>query len=182
MIELLLLSVALAMDATAVAAGIGARARDRGPVLRAALLFGAFQAGMSGIGWVGGLGVARVAEAWDHWIAFALLLAVGGRTVHGALSGEDVEAGERAGGSGTLLVLAVATSLDALAAGLTLPMLGVAAPIALGLIGGVTTGLSGLGGAVGRALGDRFGSRLELVGGLVIMGIGVRILLQHLYP
>ncbi len=180
MSSLLLLAVGLAMDATAAAAGMGARARSLRPVLLAALLFGLFQSGMSGLGWLGGVAVARVAAAWDHWIAFLLLGGIGINMLREAWSGEDTEAGEKAESLGAVLLLAVATSVDALAAGLTLPMLGLGAPLTLGLIGVVTALLSGIGGLVGRALGDRFGSRLELLGGVVLIGLGFKILIQHL--
>lgn len=180
MIALLLLAAGLAMDATAAAAGIGSRARGPAPVIRAALLFGAFQAGMSGLGWLGGVAVAQVAAAWDHWIAFVLLVGIGLNMLREAWTEAETEAGERAQDPAAVLLLAFATSVDALAAGLTLPMLGLSAPLAIGVIGVVTALLSGAGGMLGRALGDRFGSKLEILGGLVLIGIGAKILIEHL--
>lgn len=178
MTELLLLAGALAMDATAAAAGLGAGERALRPVVVGSVLFGVFQAAMSGLGWWAGVGVASVAAAWDHWIAFVLLSGVGAKTIREAWTGgpraEPVPRGLVA-----LLVLAVATSIDALAAGVTLPTLGLPGLVAVSVIGLVTGGLSLVGGLAGRALGDRFGSRLELVGGVVLIGIGVRILVEH---
>jgi putative Mn2+ efflux pump MntP len=169
------------MDATAVAAarGLGG-VRERDAVL-VPLLFGVFQAGMAAIGWVGGRLALRWIEAWDHWIAFGLLTALGGRMIIGAVRGSDEEAvaAER-DGVGTLLLLSVATSIDALAAGLTLELVGAPPPVTLALIGGVTAVLSAAGYLAGRRLGDRFGSRLELVGGVALIAIGVKILVEHL--
>src|SRR5688572_1612329 len=162
MLSALLLAIALAMDATAVAAARGlAGVRQRDAVL-VPLLFGVFQAGMAAIGWLGGLVALRWIEAWDHWIAFGLLAVIGGKMIVGAVRGSDEEAATSDGGIATLLLLSVATSIDALAAGLTLELVGAPPPVTLGLIGGGTAALSAVGYLAGRGLGRRFGAARRL--------------------
>jgi len=171
----LLLAVALAMDAFAVALTQGARFRPRaGGALAIGATFGAFQGAMPLIGWaIGAVALAYVA-AVDHWIAFALLAFLGGRMV---LGGGDGEA-ERLTGK-ALLIAGIATSIDALAAGITLPTLGFAPLLACALIGVVTFALSALGVLIGRAAGDRYGRPAELLGGLILVALGCRILYEH---
>lgn len=176
--DLYVLAVGLAMDATAVAAGLGARERSFRPVLVGAVLFGLFQAGMSGLGWLGGMPLARWAGAVDHWIAFGLLTAIGLHMIREALSHDEGE--PKRAGTMVLLGLAVATSIDALAAGVTLPMIGTPGLPSIGVIGGVTLVLSLVGGALGRRLGERIGTPLEILGGLVLVAIGLKVLLEHL--
>lgn len=179
MFDLLVVAVALAMDATAASASVAAAARSLRPVLACAALFGLFQAGMAGAGWWGGLYLVERVAAWDHWVAFVLLSGIGLRTVREGLTHEpDQERPEH--GPVALVVLAFATSIDALCAGVTGPLLGVSAAVALAAIGVVTAALSLGGGLVGRRLGDRFGPKLNVVGGVVLVGLGAKILLEHL--
>jgi len=178
MFDLVLLAVGLAMDATAVAAGLGASERSLRPLLTGAVLFGVFQAGMSGLGWLGGAPLAVWAAAVDHWIAFGLLAAIGLHMIKEALEPDDDDAPGT--GAAALLGLAVATSIDALAAGVSLPVLGQPALVALPTIGGVTLALALAGGALGRRFGQRVGRRFGVVGGLVLVGIGAKVLLSHL--
>ena len=176
MLDVLALAFALAMDATAVAAarGLAPRAAE-GWVLP--LVFGAAQAAMAALGWaLGAVGGAYVA-AWDHWIAFGLLVAVGGKMLYDAWRHE--EEAPQAAGVVVYLALAAATSIDSAAAGVTLPLLAVAPGLAIALIGIVTLVLSAIGYRIGRALGERFGPVLEAVGGLVLIGLGVRVLVEH---
>jgi putative Mn2+ efflux pump MntP len=179
-----LLSVGLAMDATAVAAARGLSARRILPrhVLLVALLFGGFQAFMPLLGWLVGSHLGPVVERFDHWIAFVLLGGIGAKMLHDAYAGEADEAPrpEDLFRLGILLVLALATSIDALAVGVTLPILG--APLLLSLITiGVTTALlSGAGLLLGRRFGAKLGKRLDIAGGLVLIGLGTKILIQHL--
>lgn len=181
---ILLLSIGLAMDATAVAAARGIAAPQIRPqhVLLVAVLFGGFQALMPLIGYLLGSQLGPIVERFDHWIAFALLAAIGAKMLHEARSaGSDEASTERdVFRLEVLLVLAVATSIDALAAGITLPMLG--APLVLSLVTiGVTTALSsGAGLLVGRRFGASLGKRLDVLGGLVLIGLGTKILIEHL--
>lgn len=184
---ILTLSVGLAMDATAVSAarGCAARAVRVQDVLRVALLFGGFQALMPGIGWFVGESLGSAVRAWDHWIAFGLLGAIGGKMLWEAREGA-VAAAPAPGSDGdvfatrVLVLLAIATSIDALAAGITLPMLGAPMLFSLASIGVITAVLSALGMLVGRRFGGMLGRRLDAFGGLVLVGLGTKILCEHL--
>jgi putative Mn2+ efflux pump MntP len=177
MIEALLLAVALAMDAFAVALTQGARFRPSvAGGVAIALTFGVFQALMPLAGWgIGAVAFAYI-EAVDHWIAFGLLGFLGVRMLGGHV-GEE-EAGHALTGK-ALLIAGVATSIDALAAGITLPTLSVAPLVAVALIGGVTFAMSGVGVALGRIAGDRFGTWAERAGGIILIGLGCKILAEH---
>ncbi|GAA0756326.1 putative Mn2+ efflux pump MntP [Erythromicrobium ramosum] len=177
MIEALLLAVALAMDAFAVALTQGAKFR---PSLRGglaiALTFGVFQALMPLAGWVIGAVALIYVEAVDHWIAFGLLTFLGVRMLGGHVGDEEAA---RALTGRTLLIAGVATSIDALAAGITLPALGVSPWLAVALIGIVTFVMSGAGVALGRRAGDHLGEWAERAGGIILIGLGVKILAEH---
>ena len=182
---ILALSVGLAMDATAVSAARGMavpKIRPRHLAL-VALFFGGFQALMPVIGWLVGSRVGPLVEAWDHWIAFVLLAGIGGKMLWesrdpkaaAAQRNEDELFGLR-----VMLPLAVATSIDALAVGITLPMLD--APFALSVVTiGVTTALMCVAGLLlGRRAGAMLGRRLDMLGGLILIGLGVKILVDGL--
>ena len=183
-LSILLLSVGLAMDATAVAAARGLSV----PVVRlrhtllVALFFGGFQALMPLLGWALGSRIGPVVLAWDHWIAFGLLGALGGKMLWES-RGEDDEEKDTAGdpfGLRILLVLAVATSIDAFAVGITLPMLDAPFLATLATIG-ITTALLSAGGLLaGRRFGALLGRRLDAFGGLVLIALGTKILVEHL--
>lgn len=177
MLATLFLALALAMDAFAVALTQGARFRPGlGGGTAIAATFGLFQGVMPLIGWgIGAVALAYVA-AIDHWIAFGLLAFLGVRMLGGHV-GEE-EASHALTGK-ALLVAGVATSIDALAAGITLPTLDVAPLVAGLVIGVVTLGLSGLGVALGRMAGDRFGAWAERLGGVILIGLGAKILAEH---
>lgn len=177
MFAALLLALALAMDAFAVALTQGARFRPGwGGGLAIALTFGVFQGVMPLIGWaIGAFALAYVA-AIDHWIAFGLLSFLGVRMLGGHV-GEEEAAHALTGKA--LLIAGVATSVDALAAGITLPTLSMAPPLTAALIGVVTFALSAAGVALGRIAGDRWGSWAERVGGVILIGLGLKILAEH---
>ena len=175
------LAFGLAMDATAVSAarGLGKRGAREAAIL--AVLFGGFQAGMAALGWLAGWGVGPYIAAWDHWVAFGLLVLIGGNMLREAWRSRDAGARAPALATTTLyLALALATSIDAAAAGLTLPLVPVAPWVALVLIGTITAGCSAAGYLAGGIVGKRFGSRLELLGGLVLISLGVRLLVRAL--
>lgn len=178
--QILLLAVGLAMDATAVAVARGCASPSRGEVLTTSLVFGAAQALMPAIGWGVGVSAGRWIAAIDHWIAFGVLAALGIKMLREAAHFEE-EAGEaRRAGTRVLLSLALATSIDALAVGLTLPLLGAPFALSIATIGVVTTVLSAVGGAVGGRFGALLGKRLDVFGGLVLIFIGCKILVEHL--
>lgn len=177
MTEAALLAFALAMDAFAVALTQGARFRPglaSGTAIAAT--FGAFQAIMPLAGWgIGAFALAYV-EAIDHWIAFGLLSFLGVRMLGGHVG--DEEAARKLTGR-ALLVAGVATSVDALAAGITLPTLGVSPWTAAALIGIVTFVMSGAGVVLGRRAGDHLGEWAERAGGIILIGLGCKILAEH---
>jgi putative Mn2+ efflux pump MntP len=190
-LTILTLSVGLAMDAMAVSAarGCAARALRARDVWRVALFFGGFQALMPMIGWLLGDAFGGVVSAWDHWIAFVLLGAIGAKMLWEARTsshpvpsdgGPQTASGDDLFAPRVLLVLAIATSIDALAAGITLPMLGAPLLLSVASIGLVTAALSALGIVAGRRFGDVLGRRLDVFGGLVLMALGAKILVEHL--
>jgi len=183
---ILVLALGLAMDATAVSAARGLAAPQVGPrhVFLVAAWFGGFQALMPLIGWALGSQLGPLVQAWDHWIAFVLLAAIGGKMLWEAREERSEEAGGRAEADlfapRVMLVLSVATSIDALAVGITLPMLGAPLALSLATIGVTTALLSALGLLAGRRFGGLMGKRLEVAGGLVLIGLGTKILIEHL--
>tara|TARA_B100000678_G_scaffold175113_1_gene146016 strand:- start:317 stop:862 length:546 start_codon:yes stop_codon:yes gene_type:complete len=178
LLEVLFLALALAMDAFAVALTQGARFRPAlGGGTAIALTFGVFQGIMPLIGWgIGALAMTYVA-AIDHWIAFCLLTFLGIRMLRGDVGEEEAE---RALTGRALLVAGVATSIDALAAGVTLPTLAVDPLWAALVIGLVTLLLSALGVALGRVAGDRFGAWAERAGGVILIALGCKIVIEHM--
>lgn len=181
-VEILVIAVALAMDALAVSIGIGTGGGARGfrPIFRLAFHFGLFQALMPVLGWAAGTAFARAIAALDHWIALGLLTFVGLRMIRSGLSPDGSRARSDPSRGWTLLALSVAVSIDALAVGLSLAMLHVRIVYPSIVIGVVTGALSWLGLTVGHRLGSHFGARMEIAGGLLLIAIGVRILLEHL--
>jgi len=146
-----------------------------------AVTFGLFQAVMPLIGWLLGSQFAQYISGFDHWIAFGLLALVGGKMLWEAFCAhEDTERDSDALNVRELLVLAVATSIDALAVGVTLAFLPVSILGAVSLIGVTTLVVAFLGVVVGRRVGARFGRPAEIAGGLILILIGTRILLDHL--
>jgi len=182
---ILLLALGLAMDATAVSAarGMAVSRIKPGHVVRVALFFGGFQALMPLIGWVVGAQVGKFVEAWDHWIAFVLLSAIGGKMIWEAREpghGEDRLPDEKLFATKVMLVLAVADRIGALAVGITLPMLNAPMVLSLVTIGVTTAVLSAAGLFLGRRFGAVLGQRLDFAGGLVLIGLGTKILIEHL--
>jgi putative Mn2+ efflux pump MntP len=180
---ILLIAIGLAMDAFAVsiACGVSIKKIKIGHVLSIAGAFGLFQGGMPLIGWAAGRGFRGVIERFDHWLAFALLVVIGTKMIYEsfALDEEDGR-GNMALAAGGLLVLAVATSIDALAVGLTFACLQVEIVTPALIIGLVTLLLSMVGVVIGDRIGHLFEGKIELVGGLILIGIGTKILFDHL--
>lgn len=179
--ELLVLAVGLSMDAFAVAVCKGLSIREL-KLRHAAIVgawFGAFQALMPAVGWLLGSAFADRIAAIDHWIAFVLLALIGGNMIREALSSEEEERDPSLAPM-AMLLLAVATSIDALAVGVTFAFLRVDILPAVTLIGVCTFLLSALGVKIGNLFGARYKSRAELAGGVVLVLIGLKILLEHL--
>lgn len=177
-----ILALSLSMDSFAAALGRGAAQRKPGigEAVRVGTAFGACQLGMAAIGWTVGAAFASLVQAVDHWIAFSLLLLIGGSMIRNALGGaaDDEPAAKRSGWL-ALLTMAVATSIDASAVGVGLGVADVDVAVTATLIG-VITFLMGFGGVLlGGAAGPLLGRRAELVGGLGLIGIGTKILIEH---
>ena len=179
--ELLLLAVALSMDALAVSICKGMSIRKL--KLRHALIvgawFGAFQAIMPTLGFLLASTFADLITAVDHWVAFALLALIGGNMIRESLSKEE-EKVDASLSFVSMLLLALATSIDAMAVGITFAFLDVAIVPAVLLIGACTFVISAVGVKIGNVFGTKFKSAAELVGGIVLVLIGVKILLEHL--
>jgi putative Mn2+ efflux pump MntP len=182
LIAILLVSLGLAMDAFAVSLSTGVAARSFRPerALRMATSFGCFQAFMPVVGWLGGLGLTGLVSGFDHWVAFGLLGAIGGKMVVEAMKGKPTEKQLDRLSLGVLLVLSVATSIDALAVGFSFAVLRAPIVAPAAIIGVVTFVISFVGVGIGSRCGKLLESKAEVVGGLVLVGIGVRILVEHL--
>lgn len=180
--EILAIAVGLAMDAFAVSIGIGTAGEARGlrPIFRLSFHFGLFQFLMPVAGWAAGSAFAGAIALVDHWVAFALLSLVGARMIRSGLSAPGSRVRPDPSRGLMLVLLSLAVSIDALAVGLSLAMLNVRIVYPSIIIGLVTGGLSWLGLAVGHRLGRGFGARMEIVGGILLIAIGVRILLAHM--
>jgi putative Mn2+ efflux pump MntP len=179
----LLIAVSMAMDAFAVSLGIGTSQRADQPRarFRLAFHFGLFQFLMPILGWLAGTTIERYISQFDHWIAFILLAYVGIKMIRSGLNPHQESYASDPSRGGTLVVLAVATSIDALAVGLSLAMLNVQVLTPAIVIGVVTFGMSMAGLLAGHKLGERFGKRMEILGGVILIGIGLRVLITHLF-
>lgn len=176
-------ALGLAMDAFAVAtsAGIALGRATRRQVFRIAFHFGLFQAAMPVIGWHAGSCFRRRIQAWDHWVALGLLAFIGGKAIYEAFKEEEHRRMARTDPTrGTMLIVySVATSIDALAVGFSFALIGVSVWTPALVIGIVTAALTMVGMMVGGRLSTRFGQRLEVLGGLILIGIGLKIFISH---
>ncbi|MCF8980159.1 MULTISPECIES: manganese efflux pump MntP [Pseudomonas] len=182
-ISLIFLALAMSTDAFAAALGKGASLHKPRFIeaVRTGLIFGVIEAITPIIGWSIGQVATRFVESWDHWIAFALLLALGLHMIYNGLKHDDEE--EEKPGQHSFLILAVtafATSIDALAVGVGLAFVDVNILVAAAAIGLATTVMVTIGVMLGRALGTVVGKRAEIVGGVVLMLVGATILYEHL--
>ena len=185
LIELCFIAVGLSMDAFAVSIcqGLACWEQNLRNNLLAGLYFGGFQGLMPAIGWLLGVRFSDAITSIDHWIAFVLLSFIGGSMIRESRSGAEEEELDASFGFRAMLPLAVATSIDALAVGVSFAFLGMTGREILGaaaLIGAVTFVLSAVGVRVGSVFGSRFKSRAELCGGVILIFIGLKILLEHL--
>lgn len=179
-----MLALGLAMDATAVSAARGLAVPRIQPrqVVIVALFFGGFQALMPLLGWFIGARVGSFVQTWAHWIAFILLGIIGGKMLWEASHEENQEEEKDLAdlfGLKVMTVLAIATSIDALMVGVTLPILNAPLVLSIATIGITTAILSALGLFIGRRLGAILGKRLDIAGGLVLIGLGTKILVEH---
>ena len=181
-LEIILIAFALSVDAFAVSMAVSAAGRVYDPrsVFRLAFHFGLFQFLMPVIGWAAGATLERLIASVDHWVAFVLLMAVGLRMLHAAVN-PKATVGQDDPSRGLLLVtLSTAVSVDALAVGLSLGMLRISIWTPGVIIGVVTASMSLVGILIGARLHARFGRFAELIGGLVLISIAIRIVVTHL--
>ncbi len=180
LITVLLLAVGLAMDAFAVSIckGLAVRKVTIRIMVIVGLWFGVFQGVMPVIGYVAGSAFYDLISEYDHWIAFILLFLIGANMIREALSDEDEGVDDNLGFR-TMLLLAIATSIDALAVGISLVMTGDGIVEPALIIGVVTMIISMFGVWIGSRFGDRYGKKAELVGGVILILIGLRIVLEH---
>lgn len=180
---IVLIAVSLAMDAFAVSVsnGVSVRGFGKKEAVTQGLYFGAFQFLMPVIGWVMGSSVKVYIEAIDHWIAFALLAFIGVNMIRESRKDEEEVTGETELSARTLLLQAVATSIDALAIGISFAMLDVNIVRAAAIIGVVSFCFGFLGGALGKRIGALLQGKAEIVGGAVLILIGCKILTEHLF-
>jgi manganese efflux pump family protein len=183
-ITILLIAVGLAMDAFAVSLGVGTAGEIksiRGKI-RLAAHFGIFQAGMTALGWVIGGTIVGYIEHFDHWIALALLGYVGFNLIRAGLNYDKQVFSEDPSTGRTLVILSFATSIDAFAVGLSIALMGIPVFLTVIAIGAVTFALSITGLFAGVRLSEAFGKRMEIIGGLILIAIGIRIVITHLFP
>lgn len=175
MFEVIVLAIALSMDAFAVSIGLGSKGNTRGLGLKAGLFFGGFQALMPFIGYLGGKGVLGWVEAYAHWIAFALLALIGGKMIYEGLH-EGIEEDLAEVTNKMMLVLAIATSIDAVAAGFSLTLLDINVYLACLIIGATTFAFSWAGVQIGKRSGTWLENKAEIFGGVVLILIGIKML------
>jgi len=187
--ELALIAVGLSMDAFAVAVTIGITSKNTAAAnsvmikrgLIAGLYFGFFQGLMPLIGYLLGTQFADKISAFDHWVAFVLLAIIGAQMVIGSFKKEEEKPKEVSMKLKKMLPLAIATSIDALAVGVSFAMVGTKIVPAVLTIGLTTFALSFAGVLIGKAFGGRFKSKAELTGGVILILIGLKILIEHLF-
>ncbi|MBW2261136.1 MAG: manganese efflux pump [Deltaproteobacteria bacterium] len=182
LVNIIGIAIGLAMDAFAVSIASSVLLQNVSPrqTFRLSFHFGFFQFAMPVIGWLLGSTFARWVMAFDHWIAFGLLLLIGSRMIYESLTRPEDEKRRDPSRWPDLVILSVATSIDALAVGVSFAMLDVTIWLPCVIIGLVAAGMTLVGLRIGARLGTRFGRRMEILGGIVLIGIGARILLQHL--
>jgi putative Mn2+ efflux pump MntP len=182
LLTIVIIAVALAMDAFAVSivSGSAYKQLKLRHSLRIAVFFGGFQAFMPLIGSLAGLTLKKYIENYDHWIAFGLLIAVGAKMIYESFKISSAEQTFDPSNIFVLLVLSAATSIDALAVGITLPLITSSIITAVIIIGIVTFILSYLGVFIGKKVGHFFENKIEALGGLVLIALGIKILFEHL--
>ncbi len=181
--SLLAIAVALAMDAFAVAVvtGLTLKTLTNRHLFRLAFHFGIFQSGMFAAGWYLGSAIQRLIAASDHWIAFILLLLVGGNIIRGSVAGEERRSRPAPDPTSgwSLVLLSFATSIDALAVGLSIALIGTSITAAAFAVGLTAAAFTVTGMMLGRRIGQMWGRRVEMLGGIILITIGLKIVWDH---
>jgi putative Mn2+ efflux pump MntP len=182
LVTIFLIAVGLGVDAFSVAIGIGATNDKKSwkPVLRLAAAFGLFQFAMPIIGWLAGLAVVEIIASFDHWIAFSLLALIGGKMIWEGIEEENDEEKVDQTRGWPLLMLSIATSIDALAVGFSFSILKNQILLPAVIIGIVCFLMTVIGMIFGKVLGKIFGKKVEIFGGVVLISIGIKIIFDHL--
>lgn len=178
-----IIAVALAMDsfAVSVAAGLAIKKLRLPHALIVACWFGGFQAFLPVLGWAGGIWLRRLISHIDHWVVFGLLVFIGCKMIYEAGRIEDVDKKTDPLDKKTLFVLSLATSLDAFAVGISFAMFGIAIVVPVLIIGAVTFAMSFTGVWIGDRGGHFFEKKVEIVAGIILIGIGLKVLIEHLF-
>lgn len=175
-------ALALSMDSFSVSIALGCEGRCLSLIQqwRVALVFAFFQAGMPLVGWLGGSRLAYMIKTYDHWVVLALLTAIGCKMIYESRRKTECTVDRRPLGILVVIGLALATSIDALAVGIGFALLNIHLFTTVAVIGLVTLAAVLLGLRFGNRLGPVFGTRVEWIGGMVLIGIGLKILIEHL--
>jgi manganese efflux pump family protein len=182
LLAVIAIAVGLAMDTFAVLIVTGAAYKQLHirHTIRMAGLFGGFQAFMPVVGYLAGLTMRQYVSNYDHWIAFGILAAVGLKMIYESFKIKEERKTPNPANLAVVLVLAVATSIDALAVGITLSLITSSIALAVVIIGVITFGLSFAGVYIGKKFGHFFEGGIEIIGGLVLIGLGIKIVVQHI--
>ena len=180
-IEIIVISIGLAMDAFAVSIckGLSMKKMNYKNAIIIALYFGIFQALMPVIGYFLGIGFEHIITEIDHWIAFILLALIGLNMIRESYKKDDDERNDSVNFK-TMIILAIATSIDALAVGITFAFLKVSLILSISLIGTITFAISFIGVKIGNVFGDKYEKKAEIFGGVILILLGIKILLEHL--
>ena len=184
LLTIIVIAIGLAMDAFAVSIATGAtyKKSENTHAFRMAFVFGGFQAIMPVVGWLAGLTLREFIRDYDHWVAFILLAFIGGKMIYESFKIKRAQEQTDILSTTMLLVLALATSIDALAVGITFSfLLAGSLAIAVIIIGLITFVFSYAGFYIGKRFGHFFEIGIEAIGGLILLGIGTKILLEHLF-
>jgi len=181
LLSIITIAVGLAMDTFAVSIVTGAAYKQLHirHTLRMAGFFGGFQAFMPVVGYLAGLTVKQYVSNYDHWIAFGILAAVGLKMIYESFKIKEERKTPNPANLAVVLALAVATSIDALAVGITISLITHAIALAVIIFGAVTFGLSFAGVYIGKKFGHFFEGGIEIIGGLVLIALGLKIVIQH---
>lgn len=179
----ILIAFSLAMDclAVSVSCGMALKRLTRSDALKVGVFFGGFQSGMALVGWIAGIGLGGYIEAIDHWVAFFLLALIGGKMIFEGIRNDYNSNRFNVKNYKILLLLSIATSIDALAVGVTLAFFPISMLYPIILIGIVSFIFAIIGILAGDKLGRIFGKRVEMIGGLILIGLGIKILFEHLF-
>ena len=180
-LTIILTAMGLAMDclAVSISCGITMNELNRKDAVVLAIFFGGFQGGMAFLGWLGGMGFAEQIESVDHWVAFGLLALIGGKMIKDGMEQKSECESFNIRKIKVLVILSIATSIDALAIGITYAFLQTPILIPVLLIGIMSFIFAIIGSTMGKRLGQFFGNRMEIIGGIILICLGIKILLEH---